>query len=241
MSSVLLAAIRIRLPRDVAEALLPWAYALIAALVVVVVVSLTARLWKVWGVAAWAIDTLTETIVRLFTHGVGSLNPTAIVLTAVDSAVLVWAALAVWGLRRQVDVKGALMAAVAYAVVVTAARWAVLSLWIGGGRPIELIGLVVAAGFAAGLLVTLALAVAYVSPLSRAAFIGLAVGTVVGAVLAQGVRMLLQPLDVQGSLFLIGRAVAAGLILGGLAFAAIRWLKPEEQAGRVVLAPAGRA
>lgn len=115
----LLATVRIRIPVPVTGEAGPWIAALFVALCVVVAVALTARLWKEWGFAAWAVIAVGGTVANVLRNvdrlGVDVIAG-ALVYNIVSAAVLVLAGLLFWGMRRRVDITGALAAAAAYGV-----------------------------------------------------------------------------------------------------------------------------
>jgi hypothetical protein len=232
----LLAAVRIRIPIAVPEEAVPWIVGAFLLLCVVVAFVLTARLWKEWGLAAWAViavggaaATVLRNAGRLGVDGVAG----TLVYNVVSAAVLVLAGLLFWGVRRRVDITGALLAAVAYGVAGPPLSLFASGVAIGAPRPVGALfssGLALAAAAAtAGLMVALAIAVARVEPLWRAVFAGLAAGTAIGEGLRLAVLGLFPRFTVARPAAAVAWAVVEGLILGALAAAALRTLKRERR------------
>jgi hypothetical protein len=252
MTMLRLAAIRIPVRIPVPAGAAPWIVGLFLAVILAVMIALTVRGWKSWAFAAWAVVALAwvsgailKMAPSLNYSDLGRPIVFTVVFNVVSAAVLVWAALLVQGLRRRIDVGGALLAAVVYGLVGPPLSTVLAALMTPPPRPpvsLFLVGRVLAgAAFAAGLLVVTTVAVNHLRPLWRGLLAGLVAGTVIGTIARVAVYSAIARAAVPGPLVTLLWSVGEGLILGGLAAAAARWLRRDAQPGGVVFAPTGRA
>jgi hypothetical protein len=211
---------RIRIPIPVDADLQPWMLGAFVLLLLIVGVAFTAKLWKTWGLAAWAVlaaAALPAALVE-FARLAGSGLPPGFawrspILAVVGSGLLVWLALFFWGRRRKVDVAGALLVGIVYGLLMPPSTYLADHLR--------------SAAWAALLLTCVAVACRRIEPLARAVFAGLAGGMVIAHLGALTVGVLLERslLSFRG----LPWAVAEGLIAGALAAGFIHWRKPESR------------
>jgi hypothetical protein len=147
------------------------------------------------------------------------------VFSIIGSFLLVLAVLLFWGLRQKTDLTGALLAALCYGAFMPPTGY--------------LANHAASVAWAAVLLACVAFT-RHITPLSRAALIGVGAGSVLGDLAAFGTHLLFG-WDLSVSFRWVAWMVAKGVIAGFLAAAAVRWLKLDDAPNAAVAVGAAGA